>query len=72
MDFPVNDATATDEERSAIEEFLGSPASRWEGGARDATADKQFALGGHAARARRHQLLPALHALQAAVEQLTQ
>ncbi len=67
MDFPVNDATATDEERDAIELFLGTPASRWEGGARDASDDTQHALGGHAARARRHLLLPALHALQSRV-----
>ncbi|MEO5987674.1 MAG: NAD(P)H-dependent oxidoreductase subunit E, partial [Candidatus Eisenbacteria bacterium] len=67
MDFPVNDATATDDERAAIEVFLGTPASRWEGGARDASDDTQHALGGHAARAQRHLLLPALHALQARI-----
>lgn len=67
MDFPVNDATANSEERDAIEACLGAPASRWEGGARTASSDAQHALGGHAARARRHLLLPALHALQARI-----
>ncbi|MGH7586601.1 MAG: NAD(P)H-dependent oxidoreductase subunit E, partial [Gemmatimonadales bacterium] len=38
----------------------------WEGGERVAARDGHVAFGGHAARARRHELLPALHALQSA------
>ncbi len=66
MDLHLNDATATDAERAAIDAHLGAPASRWEGGARDGD-DARYALGGHAARARRHQLLPALHAVRDAI-----
>src|SRR5207249_12266842 len=40
------------------------PASGWDGGERDEARDAHVALGGHAARARRHLLLPALHAVQ--------
>jgi NADH-quinone oxidoreductase subunit F len=54
---------ATDEERAAIASVLGSPGTGWEGGQREA-ADGHAALGGHAARARRHLLLPVLHAVQ--------
>ena len=56
-------APATDEERSAIASVLGPPQSGWEGGQRQA-ADGRAAYGGHAARARRHLLLPVLHAVQ--------
>jgi NADH-quinone oxidoreductase subunit F len=56
-------APATDEERSAIASVLGPPQSGWEGGQREA-ADGRAAYGGHAARARRHLLLPVLHAVQ--------
>jgi len=54
---------ATDDERAAVDSVLGPPQSGWEGGPRDA-ADAHIALGGHAARARRHLLLPVLHAVQ--------
>jgi NADH-quinone oxidoreductase subunit F len=54
---------ATDEERAAIASVLGPPQSGWDGGTRD-TADGHAAYGGHAARARRHLLLPVLHAVQ--------
>ncbi|HEX9032163.1 MAG TPA: NAD(P)H-dependent oxidoreductase subunit E [Streptosporangiaceae bacterium] len=54
---------ATDEERAAIASVLGPPASGWEGGER-AAVDGHAAFGGHAARARRHLLLPVLHAVQ--------
>ena len=56
-------APATDEERAAIASVLGPPASGWDGGERTA-ADGHAAYGGHAARARRHLLLPVLHAVQ--------
>ena len=56
-------AQATDEERAAVASVLGPPESGWDGGQRTA-ADGHVAYGGHAARARRHLLLPVLHAVQ--------
>jgi NADH-quinone oxidoreductase subunit F len=56
-------AAATDEERAAVAEVLGPAETGWDGGHRSA-ADAHIALGGHAARARRHLLLPVLHAVQ--------
>jgi NADH-quinone oxidoreductase subunit F len=56
-------AAATDEERAAVTSVLGPPESGWEGGLREA-ADGRAAYGGHAARGRRHLLLPVLHAVQ--------
>jgi len=54
---------ATDEERAAIASVLGPPQTGWDGGQRQA-ADGHVAFGGHAARARRHLLIPVLHAVQ--------
>jgi NADH-quinone oxidoreductase subunit F len=54
---------ATDDERAAVASVLGPPESGWDGGER-AAADGHAAYGGHAARARRHLLLPVLHAVQ--------
>ena len=56
-------APATDEERAAVVSVLGPPETGWDGGQRTA-ADGHVAYGGHAARARRHLLLPVLHAVQ--------
>jgi len=56
-------AAATDEERAAVDAVLGPPQTGWEGGQRT-SADAHIAFGGHAARARRHLLLPVLHAVQ--------
>jgi NADH-quinone oxidoreductase subunit F len=56
-------AAATDEERGAVDAVLGPPQTGWEGGPRT-SADAHISLGGHAARARRHLLLPVLHAIQ--------
>jgi NADH-quinone oxidoreductase subunit F len=50
----------TDEERTAVDDLLGPPASGWVGGERTAT-DARVA---RAEPDRRHLLLPALHALQ--------
>jgi NADH-quinone oxidoreductase subunit F len=55
--------TATDGERAAVDAVLGPPESGWQGGERS-FLDGHVALGGHAARERRHLLLPALHAVQ--------
>ncbi len=60
----VPHAEPTPGERAALDEVLGAPSSGWEGGARLSGADGNTAAGGHAARARRHLLLPALWALQ--------
>jgi NADH-quinone oxidoreductase subunit F len=54
---------ATDDERAAVASVLGPTGSGWEGGQREA-ADGHAAFGGHAARERRHLLLPVLHAVQ--------
>ncbi|HEY7014759.1 MAG TPA: NAD(P)H-dependent oxidoreductase subunit E [Streptosporangiaceae bacterium] len=56
-------APATDEERAAVTSVLGPPESGWDGGER-AAADGRAAYGGHAARSRRHLLIPVLHAVQ--------
>ena len=64
MDLRLGAATpATDEERAAVTALLGPPESGWEGGERTAD-DGHAAFGGHAARGRRHLLLPVLHAVQ--------
>ena len=65
MDLHLRDAPPTPEERAAVDDILGPPASGWEGGERDARRDGHLAVGGHEARSRRHLLLPALHAVQA-------
>jgi NADH-quinone oxidoreductase subunit F len=54
---------ATGEEQAAVASVLGPPETGWDGGPRTA-ADGHVAYGGHAARARRHLLLPVLHAVQ--------
>jgi NADH-quinone oxidoreductase subunit F len=64
VDLRIDDRAATAAERQAVDAVLGPPESSWEGGDRSA-ADSRAARGGHAARARRHLLLPALHAVQA-------
>ena len=57
-------AEPTGDERAALDAALGPPGSAWEGGARVDGAAGNTAAGGHAARARRHLLLPALWSLQ--------
>jgi NADH-quinone oxidoreductase subunit F len=56
-------AKAADEERAAVTSVLGPPVSGWDGGERT-ESDGHMALGGHAARAQRHLLIPVLHAVQ--------
>ena len=60
-------ADATAEERAAVDTVAGPAASGWEGGPRRPEVEGHLALGGHAARERRHLLLPALWALQSRV-----
>ncbi len=62
MDLRFGDGKPTDEEREAVDALLGPPESSWEGADRS-DADLRWARGGREARARRDQLLPALHAL---------
>jgi NADH-quinone oxidoreductase subunit F len=66
VDLHLLDAEPTVEERVAVDAFLGSPMSLWEGGERR-PRDAHTAAGGHAARGRRHLLLPAFHAVQSRV-----
>ena len=64
MDLKLGAAVpATDEEQAAVASVLGPAQTGWEGGQREA-ADGHAAYGGRAARARRHLLLPVLHAVQ--------
>jgi NADH-quinone oxidoreductase subunit F len=56
-------APATEQERDAVATVLGPAEGGWDGGLRT-EADGHAAYGGHAARSRRHLLLPALHAVQ--------
>jgi len=64
MDLRISDAQPTDAEREAIDAALGTADSGWDGGERRPELDGRSARGGAAARARRHLLLPALHAVQ--------
>jgi len=64
VDLHFRDAKPTDDERAAVDAVLGAPVSGWDGGQRVAGRDGHLSLGGHEARARRHLLLPALHAVQ--------
>ena len=64
MDLKLLDAEPTAEERHAVDALLGEPKSGWDGGVRDAARDAYVAFGGHAARAQRHLLIPALRAVQ--------
>jgi NADH-quinone oxidoreductase subunit F len=62
LDVHFTDAQPTDAEREAVDALLGPPTSGWEGAPRT-QGDGHVALGGHGARSRRDQLLPALHAV---------
>jgi NADH-quinone oxidoreductase subunit F len=64
MDLHVVGPLASPIERAAVDAVLGPAESGWRGGARDAGVDGHVARGGHAARARRDLLIPALHAVQ--------
>ena len=72
MDLVTLAPRASAEERAAVDGVLGTATTRWEGGDRDVPADDRFALGGHAARDRRHLLLPVFHAIQARVGWISQ
>ena len=67
MDIRLPDAAPTIEERAAVDAVIGSPVSAWDGGARGSVRDAHTATGGASVRGRRHELVPALQALQARV-----
>jgi NADH-quinone oxidoreductase subunit F len=60
----VPGARPTAAERAALDDVLGPPVDGWDGGSRRTGPGGNTATGGHAARGRRHLLLPALWALQ--------
>jgi len=64
MDIHVIAPLASPAERAAVDALLGPATSGWAGGSRDSATDGHAAHGGHAARAERDLLLPALHAVQ--------
>jgi NADH-quinone oxidoreductase subunit F len=65
MDLRFHGPEPTADERAAVDSMLGPPSSAWAGGPRDMEGEGHgSAMGGHAARARRDLLLPALHAVQ--------
>jgi NADH-quinone oxidoreductase subunit F len=72
MDLHLSDAAPSDEERAAVDALLGAPTSGWDGGTRDPVYDTHTSKGGHEARAKRHLLLPALHAAQSRVGWLSE
>ncbi len=72
MDLHVIGPLASPAERAAVDALLGPPESGWVGGARDSRTDGHAASGGHATRARRSQLLPALHAIQSRIGWISQ
>jgi NADH-quinone oxidoreductase subunit F len=72
MDLHVIGPLATPAERAAVDAVVGPPTSGWAGGTRDSRTEGHVARGGHEARSRRDLLLPALHALQDRVGQITQ
>ena len=72
MDLHVIGPLASPAERGAVDEVLGPSDSGWRGGGRDPLTEGHVARGGHEARSRRDLLLPALHALQDRVGQITQ
>ncbi|MER5555453.1 NAD(P)H-dependent oxidoreductase subunit E [Streptomyces sp. NPDC002793] len=64
MDLRYTDAAPSDIEREAVDALLGPPPSGWEGAAERTDEDLRWAKGGvAAAKDRRDQLLPALHAV---------
>ena len=67
MDLHLTGARPTPEEQAAVDAKLGTPESGWTGGRRQVEIDSRAAFGGQQARARRHLLLPVLHAIQARI-----
>jgi NADH-quinone oxidoreductase subunit F len=72
MDLHVIGPLASPAERAAVDSVLGPPDSSWVGGPRRTETDGRAARGGHAIRARRSELLPALHAVQERIGWISQ
>ena len=72
MDLHVIGPLASPAERAAVDGVLGAAESAWRGGARNPATEGHVARGGHAARARRDLLIPALHAVQARIGWISQ
>jgi len=63
LDLHLTDAQATAEERAAVDSELDAPESGWQGGERQ-SAETRAAFNGGGILAKRHRLLPVLHAIQ--------
>jgi NADH-quinone oxidoreductase subunit F len=72
MDLHVVGPLASPAERAAVDAVLGPPESGWVGGPRRGAGDGHVARGGHAIRAKRSLLLPALHAVQGRIGWISQ
>jgi NADH-quinone oxidoreductase subunit F len=72
MDLHVIGPLASPAERAAVDAVLGPPTSGWRPDGRIPVDGGSAARGGHEARRHRDLLLPALHALQDRVGQITQ
>ena len=67
MDLHIVGEEPTEDERRAVDQLLGAPASGWDGGMRDVARDGRTAAGGRQITGDRDLLLPALHAVQDAI-----
>jgi NADH-quinone oxidoreductase subunit F len=63
----IQNAIPCDAERTAIDELVGTPQTLWQGASEHVAGDAYASSSGHASRAQRHLLLPALHAVRDAV-----
>src|SRR5512143_3105001 len=72
MDLHVVGPLASPAERAAVDAVRGLPTSGWHGTGRDTRTEGHAARGGREARSHRALLLPALHALQDRVGQISQ
>jgi NADH-quinone oxidoreductase subunit F len=64
VDLHLTAATASGEEKAAVDALLGEPRNGWEGGPRRIDRDGRATFHGQEKAPRRHQLLPMLHAIQ--------
>jgi NADH-quinone oxidoreductase subunit F len=72
VDLHLMEAVPSAAERAAVDGFLGSPGTGWEGATERTAADLRVVRGGRETREQRHLLLPTLHALQADVGWISQ
>jgi NADH-quinone oxidoreductase subunit F len=71
VDLHFLDAAPSDEERAAVDGLLGPAETGWQGGERT-VGDWHLTVGGHESRGSRHELLPALHAVNDRVGWISQ